>query len=466
MTESSAGDRDPFAELLAADTLAMVREAQPALVVPNKRLLASAGVALGSLAVLLWMILAGPGYLGYGAALLWAGDAGAAPLYDIRVSPGDATVRRNADQLVTVQPRGIQTDAARIYARYESTSKWEQLPMQPQPGTSGFQFLFAGLPEGVEYYVEAGPLRSRHFNIRVADLPSVKQIRVTYHFPPWTGMQPATEERGGDLRAIEGTEASLEILTDLPLGDGALVLDDDRQIPISNDPGNLHKGVIRIDKDGTYHVATLDHGQPVRISEDFFIEASKANPPDVVISRPGGDYRASPIEEVTVSVKADDQFGLSDFGLHYSVNGGSEQTVNLLKQKGEKTADGSTTIALEDFKVVPGDIVSLYATAKDAHAESRTDMFFIQAEPFEREYSQSQQSGGGGGAGGGNAPDEISQREKEIIAATWKQLGDKDSPRTKSCRECEVPVRRSVQAARSGGFARGASADARFDDGE
>ncbi len=42
----------------------------------------------------------------------------------------------------------------------------------------GFQFLFVGLPESVEYYVEAGPVRSKHFNFRVVDLPAVKQIQV------------------------------------------------------------------------------------------------------------------------------------------------------------------------------------------------------------------------------------------------------------------------------------------------
>jgi len=426
IAERDSGDREAFAELLSADTLSLARQAQPATVAPKKNLLVSLGVALGAACLLIWMILAGPGYLGYGAALLWAGDAGAAPLYDMHVSPGDATVRRNADQLVTVQPHGIQVSGARIYARYESTTKWEQLSMQPQPGASGFQFLFAGLPEGVEYYVEAGPLRSRHFTIRVTDVPSVKQIRVTYHYPPWTGMGAVVVERGGDLRAIEGSEASLEITTDRPLSNGVLILEDDRQISLSHATGTVYQATLRMDKDGSYHVATVDHDQAVRISEDFFIEASKADPPDLVIVKPAGDYRASPIEEVTISVKADDAFGLSDLGLHYSVNGGPEQTVNLLKQKGDKTADASTTISLEDFKVVPGDVVSVYATAKDAHAESRTDMFFIQAEPFEREYSQSQQMGGGAGGGGANAPDEISQRQKEIIGATWKQLGNRE----------------------------------------
>lgn len=425
LAERNSAEKDPFAELLAADTLKIAREAEVDHLVPNKRLMISLGTALASLGVLVWLIVAGPGYLGYGSALLWAGSAGAAPLYELRVTPGDAMVRRNSDQLISVQPRGIQTNSVRIYARYESASKWDELPMQPQPGTSNFQFMFAGLPEGVEYYVEAGPLSSRHFHLRVTDVPAVKQIRVTYHFPAWTGIPASTDEHGGDLHAIEGTDADLEIFTDHPLSNGVLVLDDEHQIPLAGGAGNSYRATMRLDKDGAYHVVAIDRGEQVRISEDYFITASKADAPEVVISRPGGDYRASPIEEVTVAAKADDAFGLREFSLHYSVNGGAEQTVNLLSQSGLKSADGSTVIRLEDYKVVPGDIVSIYATAKDAHAESRTDMYFIQAEPFEREYSQSQQSGGGAGGGGGNAPDEISQRQKEIIGATWKQLGDK-----------------------------------------
>jgi hypothetical protein len=417
-----------FGELLAADTLKIAQRAEAGKLVPNKGLLISLGTALASLGVLIWMIVAGPGFLGYGAALLWAGNAGASPLYDLRVRPGDATVRRNSDELISVEPRGIQANAMRIYARYESTSKWDQLPMQPQPGTSNFQFVFAGLPEGVEYYVEAGQLRSPHFHIRVTDVPAVKQIRVTYRFPAWTGIPASFDDHGGDLHAIEGTDADLVITMDRPLASGVLVLDDNRQIPLRPGANNSYTGTIRLEKDGAYHVAALDQGEAVRISEDYFINATKADAPDVVIARPAGDYRASPIEEVTVAAKADDAFGLRDFTLHYSVNGGADQSLNLLSHPGAKTADGSTLIRLEDFKAVPGDIVSIYATAKDAHAESRTDMYFIQAEPFEREYSQSQQAGGGGGGGGGgNAPDEISQRQKEIIGSTWKQLGDKNA---------------------------------------
>ncbi|HEX4577316.1 MAG TPA: hypothetical protein VH117_08190 [Edaphobacter sp.] len=421
---------DPFLELLAADTLSRTQDAAPSSLVPDNRLFALGGAGLGCLGVLVWMIAAGPGYLGYGASLLWTGPKkNVAPLYAITVAPGDVAVRRNSDQLITAQVTGMRPEKVQIFAHYQSAGAWEPVTMQAQPdlgGAATYQFVFAGLPENVEYYVAAGPLVSPHYKVRVVDLPSVKGIRVTYQYPKWTGMKPVTEEHSGDLRAIEGTDAAISIEMDRPLKDGHLALDGGKTIQLASSQGNRYQGTIHMEKDGAYHVSATDEGQPVRLSEDYFIATDKAMPPEVAISRPGGDYRASPIEEVTVAVKAADQFGLNDVYLHYSVNGGPDRDVSMLKAPGAKEADGSYTLRLEDFKLVPGDLVSVYATAKDGHSEARTEISFIQADPFEREFSQSQQRGGGGGGGGGqNNQTEISKREKELIAATWKQQNDK-----------------------------------------
>ncbi len=430
--------RDPFIELLAEDTLEVAQTAEPKLMVTDQQLWFSLAASVGAFLVLVWMIAGGPGFLGYGASLLWTGPHRDRPaLYDLRVTPGDAVVRRHADQMVSALPTGLRSPAVKLYAKFQSSSKWEEISMQPQAAGSfagGYQFLFAGLPENVEYYVTAGAMTSKHFNIHVTDLPAVKQIRVTYHYPAWTGMPNEIEERGGDLRAVVGTQAELEVSTDRPLASGQIQLDSGQQVtltPVRTDgQNNVYRGTVKMDQDGVYHVAGVEEGQRVRVSEDFFIEARKANPPQIALVRPGrGDYHASPIEEVTITAKAAGDYGLSGVTLHYSVNGGTETAVDLLKKKGEKQAHGSITISLEDFKLVPGDLVSVYATAKDANAESHTDMTFIQAEPFEREYSQSQQMGGGGGGGGGQGDPsaQISQREKEIISATFKQMGDKNA---------------------------------------
>jgi hypothetical protein len=424
---------DPFLELLAADTLSHAEDISPSSIAPGNRLFAIAGIGLGCLGALIWMITARPGFMGYGASLLWTGEhKNQAPLYSLSVTPGNITVRRNSDQLITARVVGLHPEKAQIFAHYQSAKGWEPVTMQPQQdigGATSYQFVLAGLPENVEYYVTAGPLTSQHYNLRVVDLPSVKKIQVTYQYPKWTGMKPVTQERAGDLRAIEGTDAQIEVEMDKPLTNGRLVLDSDKAVALAAGGANKYTSTIHMDKDGAYHVAAIDQGQPVRLSEDYFIATDKAEPPQVSITRPGGDYRASPIEEVTIGVQGEDQFGLRDLHLHYSVNGGPDHEINMLTAQGAKNADGSHTLRLEEYKLVPGDLVSLYATARDGHAESRTNITFVQVDPFEREFSQSQQNGGGSGGGGGdqNNQTDMSKREKELIAATWKQLNDKSA---------------------------------------
>ena len=258
--EKDAG-REPFLELLAADTLELARRAKPEAIAPTRTIFLASLVGAASLAVLLWLIAAAPGVLGYGSHLLWTGrHEGGAPLYDLKVTPGDATVRRNTDEIITAQPIGMLTSQARLYARYQSASKWEPVVMQPQPNASGYQFVFTALPESVEYYIEAGVLQSRHFTIRVVDQPGIKQIKVTYHFPPWTALPDAVEERGGDLRAVEGTKAELEISTDRPLTDGRLALNDGRQVRLSPGEKNHYKAFVDIDKDDVYHFVGARRG--------------------------------------------------------------------------------------------------------------------------------------------------------------------------------------------------------------
>jgi hypothetical protein len=419
---------DPFLELLAADTLSRLQNSTPAHLVPEMRLFVFSGAGFACLAVLVWLIAAGPGYLGYGSSLLWTGPKkNASPLYSIAVTPGNVTVRRNSDQLVQARVNGMQPAGAKLYAHFQSAAGWEPVQMQAAPqndGSANYQFVLAGLPENVEYYVSAGPLVSPHYKVHVVDLPQVKEIAVTYNYPKWTGLKPVAEEHTGDLRALEGTDAKIEIQMDRPLKDGQLTLDNGRTIQLAGVGGNKYEASIHMENDGAYHVAGIEDGQPVRISEDYFIATDKANPPEISIIRPGGDYRASSIEEVTLGAKAADEFGLADVHLHYSFNGGADHDVSLLKTPGAKNTDGTITLNLEDYKLVPGDLVSVYATARDGHSEARTDINFIQVDPFEREFSQSQQSGGGGGGGGNNQSD-ISKREKELIAATWKQQNDK-----------------------------------------
>jgi hypothetical protein len=426
--------QDPFIELLAGDTLDVARSAEPKTNGHRLPPVEFVRCRRGRSRILVWMIAAGPGYLGYGASLLWTG-----PHRDKPAHLRSARRSRRRHRAPLCRPDGLRAAhrpeiALRQVVR--ALPKFAEVGRDHHAAEAGQQ-----LRRRLSVFVrgsarERGILRDR----RRHDFEALQHSRqrsaggeadpVTYRYPAWTGMPSETEERGGDLRAVIGTEAELDIFTDRPLQSGQILLDNGKPVLLTGGQNNVYRGTVKLDKDGVYHVAGIAEGQPVRVSEDFYIEARKPIPPQIALVRPGrGDYHANPIEEVTVAAKATDEYGLKGVTLHYSVNGGPDTTVDLLPKKGEKQADGSTTLSLEAFKLAPGDLISVYATAQDANAEAHTDIAFIQADPFEREFSQSQQSGGGGGGGGGggNQQAQISQREKEIISATFRQQSDKNS---------------------------------------
>ena len=126
---------DPFLELLAADTLDVAREAHPERIAPQNRILGFASAAALSIAALLWLGMSGPGFLGYGTSLLWAGipKGEQQAFYDITVEPGNRTLRKGADQLITARLTGFQAQPVKIFAKYKSASKWEEAVMRTRP---------------------------------------------------------------------------------------------------------------------------------------------------------------------------------------------------------------------------------------------------------------------------------------------------------------------------------------------
>jgi hypothetical protein len=413
--------KDPFLPLLAADSLSMTSAAGVDTIAAPSRALAFGSLALMAALVLLWLGMRGPGYFGYGTSLLWGvSKEETKPFYSVTLQPGNQRVRRHSDQIVSAHLNGFFSHQASLFVRYASATKWEETAMRPQPDAAGFQFLLVGLPEDVDYYVVSNDIHSATAKLTAVDLPQVTHLSVTYHFPAIYGRKDETEDPGGDLRAIQGTVAALDIETDKPLSVGSIVLDSGAPIELTGS-GTLHHASVPIEKDGAYHIATVDGGQTVRLSDDYFIEARRDSPPVISILRPNRDARATPIEEVPVELQARDDNGVMALDLHYSVNGGPEQTRSVLSSRGSKDTRGTAMLSLEEFKLTPGDIVTVYGTARDAKTTARSDIYFIEARPFELSYHQEQSSGSGSG---GQDDPKIAERQKEIIAATFNQLKD------------------------------------------
>ena len=436
--------RSPFLGLLAEDTLKIARRIPIALRLPNWELSVPAALTALALGALLWFAAYGPDNWRYGVRHLWAGWAVAdtLPPQRIIVSPGDGAVRRGGDLLITAQAAGFDPLEAEVFALFEGRDTWESAPMEVADEV-GFDFRFFALREPLRYYVMSAGIRSPEFKIQIVDLPRVNNIKLTYHYPQWTQLETKTDDPGYDIRAVAGTVVEVEIRTDKPLGDAELVVNGDA---LTMTPaGTVAAATLEVAEEGEYFVTTLFNGEPVRLSDTYFIDVVVDNRPVVSVVKPGRDWRASNIEEVSIRIQASDDFGLDRLELHYAVNGG-EWRVTPLDVEGDYAVseeilyledigklDGSMVLDFlneqgpeaADTGLEPGDLISYFAEAYDRETSVRTDLYFVEIQPFERSFSQSSQAGGGGGGMGGEQG-EISQRQKDILVATWNLIREQD----------------------------------------
>jgi len=423
-------EQNPLRELLAEDATRIANEHPPDSQVAGKELTLAYTAAGVALAGLLFLAIAGPGNYAYGVRHLWFGWAfpGLLPPQSIEVIPGDDGIRLGGTVHVQASMHGFEPARAWVHASF-ADGEWQQVEMTEEDAS--FDFTFFSVRQPLEYYVSAANNRSPTYQVNVVDLPIVENLALTYVFPEWTGREPETHDPGGDVRAIAATEVAIQLRSDRAMTPGELLVDD-QVIPLEIDD-NSATATFTVTQDGQYFVAAKVGGEQIRLTDDYFITLLDDEAPRIEFARPGRDWSASSIEEVTTRVSAEDDFALESLQLRYSVNGGDWQSLDLPADSNIAEFDHVfflESLAKDDAGATmsPGDLISYYAVAEDRENSASTDIFFIDVQPFDRRYSQSQQSGGGGGQQGGQQG-EISDRQREIIVSTWNLIREQGEQR-------------------------------------
>ncbi|MBA2260189.1 MAG: hypothetical protein H0W18_14940, partial [Acidobacteria bacterium] len=199
-------------------------------------------------------------------------------------------------------------------------------------------------------------------------------------------------------------------------------------------PDGALNGSFKVDRDGLYHLEmNAPTGERVTASPQYTIDVLADQPPTVSIAKPGRDTTASPIEEVFVEARADDDFGVRNLELVYSVNGGAEKAVRLFDgQKRTSEVSAGHTFYLEELTLKAGDSVSYYARATDNDGvqgakPATSDIYFVKIRPLSKDFrrAQSQASGGGGGGQQQQNQGGLSEQQRRIIAATFNVQRDR-----------------------------------------
>jgi hypothetical protein len=419
---------------------------------------ANGAIFAGVVTAAILAVLLGPAFFrdALSAVLIVSRSVEAAAPYKIAVTPGNVSVPKGADQAINAKLLGFNAEDVVVMVRRTPTGVFEKQPLvHNDKGT--YEGILFGVKNATDYFIEAEGVKSATYTLKVVDVPYVQKLGLEYKFPAYTGLEPEKIEEGGDIAVLRGTDVKVTITSTMKTKGGRIALNDKDTVPLTVEADGTLTASFKADKDGSYHVE-LDapNGERVAASPQYTIDVLTDRAPTVTFARPGRDTSASSIEEVYVEASADDDYGVKDLELVYSVNGGAEKTIPLFNgSKRLPAVSAGHTFYLEELGVKSGDSVSYYARATDNDAvdggqKASSDLYFVRVRPFDQKFRQAQSQGGGGGGGGGgqNQVDALSEQQRQIISATFNVQRDKRTVSADKFRQNSTVVGLSQQKLR------------------
>ena len=447
-----------FHELMLGDAAARARAVDLDRVVATRDVRRAVLRGVAATAVFLTVLLAGMDPVGRIARTAW--------LYafpysaTLEITPGDARV-------VAGEPLRIRATFANTYGAPARTApvltltapdgQTSSVAMRRQ-ADGAFELELPSVDDSFRYFVRAATLRSGMFSVTALFGPRVEQVDVAYRYPRSTGLPPRVELDSGDVYAPAGTEVTVTVHVDKPVRLGSLVMGSAGPLALDATDERALTATFEVAADDSYRIALTDgDGLALTADVEYFIRAITDRPPEIEIIRPGGDRDITPLEEVVIEVRADDDYGVERFELVYSVIGREPTAVDFWTGKRASTISGGHTLYAEDLVVRPGDFISYYARVRDTNTSSeaneiRSDIYFLQVRPFDQEFEEAQsQSLSARDAGEvGN----LAEVQKEIIVATWKLDREPVSRRSQSDMDTVADAQSELRAATVGVAAR------------
>ncbi|MBM4092468.1 MAG: hypothetical protein FJ276_24050, partial [Planctomycetes bacterium] len=421
--------------------------------VPGARL-AMARVANG--VSLLLLVAAGAAlFLHYSSrGRMPGGDAGTVSLQlaaggtAVTIEPGDTEVERGTSLLVLARFSGrLPADTTLVYQ--ETGGAAVRREMSRSLDDPIFVARVAPVLRDLTYHVEYGGDQSRTYRVSVYEHPTLVRMDARLRFPDYTSHEETLLQDTRRISAVQGTDVTLLCHLNKRVASARLAGDDDSTLSLVEDDGegNIYRVQLTLDASRRYTLHLRDeHGRANKTPPEIVVNVIPNRPPTLEIAWPARDLEVSPLEELTLKARVSDDFGLTRYGLSYTLAGQSPEDVLLVgSTQGNNQQTIEYVLAMEALRARVDQLVSYHFWAEDIGPDGQTrrafsDMYFAEVRPFDEIFRQGQQPAGGSQEQqqqqqqqDGNLPEptRLAELQKQIINATWnivrRETGERPS---------------------------------------
>jgi hypothetical protein len=340
------------------------------------------------------------------------------PYTTLVVAPGDLTIEQGENVVIDVTITGRLNRDVVLYTRRQLRldASWKATSLDaPKNGPlSKRETKLEKISEPIEYRVVAGPAESPEYRIGVRYPLAIKSFEIGLAPPAYTNIAPSTV-KGGDIRAVEGTDATFRLAFDSTPVEPALVTTDPstrskkgkaeptpRVVPLNVD-GTLYTARLNLTRGLVYQIqAKTADGRSVAKNR-YKIDVFEDRAPRVSFEQPDEALEVHPIAEIVNRIRVGDDFGLTRAGIIFQFNNGEEQTLIVKDFRSEPAKSRTSaalqeTLLLEKLAASPTDSLAYYAFAEDNYPagarRTETDLRYLDIRPFRREYKLAQDMDG------------------------------------------------------------------------
>ncbi len=292
--------------------------------------------------------------------------------YKLAAIPGSCEWTKYQDLTIGAAVVGYRLpDKATINYRLADGS-WQQLPVdlkvaRRMTGSSGDSvaatMTLRQVNKSLEYYVEAGRLRTETYQVTVVDRPRVSNITLSIFYPSYTGLPPTTvSENNGSFSAVVGSRATLSVESSLPVVKAEMVYDDSSRVPLTL-RGKTGEASLVVQKTQSYHIALQDHlGKSNPDPIEYYITAVPDEYPIVDVLYPGFDANLTDEMILPLKVHISDDYGFSSLVMKYTVTthaGKSDESVAVIHYSDQIKTEGDVEFRwdMDKLNMFPGDYV-------------------------------------------------------------------------------------------------------------
>ena len=309
------------------------------------------------------------------------------------VDPAGATVDFGKALPVKVTTRGQTPKDVSLLVQDPADGKINKVPMFKSQDGSYFQTV-ENIRSELVYWAGIERGRSKYYHVSLCKTPRIESVRVHYRYPAYSRLQERNitlNESDSVLKAYKGTEVTMDVASNRPLGGGTVNLGG-RAYTCEAQADSTVRAVFPLTDQGDFSLTVTDTEGNVSTSPfKGKVTIVPDNKPMISILNPAVQSLAIPTAKIPIVIEAQDDLGISDVSIFRSLNESDDARKHLIQQDSGIFVNAVDTLDLADLGVRPGDVIDFYATATDSLPESPQT---ISSEPYklqiisEDEYAQ------------------------------------------------------------------------------